>query len=46
MGAFWLIRVSPVLEGITYKEGLDKIGLFTVEYQKLIKVYKIMVGIE
>eukprot|EP00061_Rhincodon_typus_P005931 g26043.t1 len=45
-----LTRMLPGLEGLSYKEELDRLGLFSVEHWRmsgdLIAVYKIMRGMD
>ena len=44
------IRMLPCMEGISYKERLEKLGLFSLEQRRLrgdlIEVYKIMRGMD
>jgi len=43
-------RMLPGLDGLSYKERLDRLGLFSLEHRRLrgdlIEVYKIMRGID
>eukprot|EP00061_Rhincodon_typus_P011340 g36277.t1 len=45
-----LIRMLPGMEGLSYKERLDRLGLFSLEHRRLrsdlLKIYKTMKGID